>query len=141
MRKFSLLVVDDDPEDTFAMRRAFEKEGVNVEIRHLEDGEKLLELFSLPFTDENPRPDFILLDINMPGPSGLEVLERLRETKSGASIPVIVVTTSDAEKDVHDAYRLGANGYVVKPASMGQLAAFARSFGMFWIDCARLPTS
>ncbi|MGR3467283.1 MAG: response regulator [Shimia sp.] len=140
MRKFSLVVVDDDPEDTFAMRRAFEKEGVDVDIRHLEDGEKLLKALSSPFDDENPRPDFILLDINMPGPSGLEVLERMRRTDAGADIPVIVVTTSDAEKDVQEAYRLGANAYVVKPTSMGQLAAFARSFGLFWIDCARLPT-
>ncbi|MGR3435566.1 MAG: response regulator [Shimia sp.] len=141
MRRFHLMVVDDDPEDTFALQRAIEKEALSAEVHRFNDGDALLDHLDGVQKDETgPRPDVIFLDINMPGKSGLEVLRAIRSDRFTSAVPVIILTTSDNEADVTEAYASGVNAYVVKPATMGELTAFVRSFGLFWLDCARVPS-
>jgi CheY-like chemotaxis protein len=86
------------------------------------------------------RPDLILLDLNLPKKDGREVLREIKEDKSLHSIPVIILTTSNAEKDILEAYDLHANAYVTKPLDFNQFIIVVESIVNFWLGVVRLPT-
>ena len=87
---------------------------------------------------ERTSPDLILLDINMPGMNGFDVLSFLRSRKEGRCLPIVMLTTSSSKEDITKAYELGANAYMVKPASLDGMKSLARTFEAFWVSTAEV---
>ncbi len=128
-----LIVVDDDPVDVRFVMRAFSDAGSPVEITHVADAEIASDrLDSEVF-------DYILLDINMPGTSGMDLLKRLRGRARTAVTPVIMLSSSSSTLDVNRAYENGANAYAVKPSTLSGYREFAEGFTRFWVDVAVSP--
>ncbi|BCJ48810.1 response regulator [Actinoplanes sp. NBRC 14428] len=128
-----ILLVEDNPDDVMFTLRAFEKNHIRNEIVVASDGEQALHrLFP---SDGGPplRPALILLDIQLPKVDGLEVLRRIRGDDRTASLPVVVLTTSNEERDIVDSYRLGANSFVRKPVMFAEFLAAANVLGMYWL--------
>ncbi len=138
-----ILLVDDDEADRAITRRALAQCGIESALRVVENGEQALEYLQHvgPFTDRtrSPEPHLILLDLNMPGASGLEVLEQLRQSDELKHIPVVLWTTSESEQDIRRAYELGANSYVVKPTNLQDCIARIRMLEAYWLDTVKLP--
>jgi CheY-like chemotaxis protein len=139
----TILIVEDSDDDFFATERSFKKTGLSNPIRRCTNGEQTLEYLYRrgEFVDpqKSPRPGIILLDLNLPGTDGREVLRIIKSDKNLHKIPVIVLTTSDAEQDIESCYAAGANSYVKKPVDMqGFVLAIAR-LHEYWIEVAVLP--
>lgn len=137
----TIVVVDDDPDDRFMIRRALESCMRNP-VQVLNDGEELIA-FLLDRVRSNSglsgRHVVILLDLNMPRKSGHEALLEIRRHPDLRAIPVIVMTTSDAEAEVLRSYELGANAHITKPSSFGGFVQAMRGLGAFWLDTVSLP--
>src|SRR5690554_3307805 len=114
-----ILVVEDSPEDYEVLTRAFRKAEILLPLKVCPDGEDLMHYLHCdgPYTDDDAciRPGFILMDLNLPGASGLQLIERIKSDPAFVTIPLIVFTTSRSEKDVEETYRAGANSFVPKP--------------------------
>lgn len=132
-RTKKLLVVDDDPIDAQFVIRAFSDVTEDLEVTHIADGDAAARCLSGELFD------YVLLDINMPGTDGMELLKRIRTDKKTAVLPVIVLTSSMNPADVHQSYAQGANAYALKPSSLGGYRRFAEGFARFWIDVAFHP--
>lgn len=128
-----LIVVDDDPVDVRFVMRAFSDAGNRVEITHVADAEAASDRLDTEVFD------YILLDINMPGTSGVDLLKRLRGRTRTAVTPVIMLSSSSNIADVSRAYENGANAYAVKPSTLSGYRAFAEGFTRFWVDVAVAP--
>ncbi|QRI65150.1 response regulator [Shinella sp. PSBB067] len=128
-----LIVVDDDPVDVRFVMRAFSDAGSPLEITHAADAEVASDRLDAEAFD------YILLDINMPGISGMELLKRLRGRPRTAVTPVIMLSSSSNTADVSRAYENGANAYAVKPSTLSGYRAFAEGFTRFWVDVAVAP--
>ncbi len=132
-----ILLVDDSPDDVALTLRAFKKNNITNEIKIAADGEEALRYLLPDDADEpdarNPVPALILLDINLPKISGLEVLRRLREHRRTRYLPVVVLTTSNEERDIVETYDLGANSVVRKPVVFGDFLEAVRVLGMYWL--------
>ncbi|WP_234185607.1 response regulator [Shinella sp. NM-101] len=128
-----LIVVDDDPVDVRFVMRAFSDAGSPLEITHAADAEVASDRLDAEAFD------YILLDINMPGISGMELLKRLRGRARTAVTPVIMLSSSSNTADVSRAYENGANAYAVKPSTLSGYRAFAEGFTRFWVDVAVAP--
>jgi two-component system response regulator len=138
-----ILLVEDSPEDFETTRRAFLRAGLKNPIVHCSDGDQALDyLFRRgAWTDAGaaPRPGLVLLDLNLPGTDGREVLEEIKRDEDLKRIPVIVLTTSSDERDVQACYRAGANSYVQKPVDIeGFFRAIERLNG-YWFEVVILP--
>ena len=133
-----ILLVEDNPDDVFFMRRAAQAAKIENPIHVVTDGTQAIEYLSGAgaFADRNahPLPCVILLDLKLPGMSGLDVLGWMRGRPEFTTAVVIVLTTSREPRDVHEAYRLGANAYLVKPTSPTQLAELLGAIKIFWIE-------
>lgn len=127
-------MVDDDVIDARFVMRAFSDLGGDLEITHVTDGDVAAwRLACEPF-------DYVLLDINMPGTNGMDLLRRIRTDEKTAIMPVIMLTSSMNPSDVHTSYACGANAYALKPSSVSGYRRFAEGFTRFWVDVAvRLP--
>lgn len=136
-----LLLVDDNPDDVELTLMALAQVGIAPEaITVAGDGVEVLELL-LPH-DSNPpalRPELILLDLNMPRMGGLEVLEQLQSHPATKAIPVVVLTTSDEERDLYRSYALGCNSYVLKPIDYSQFLQTLHYLGCYWLSCNQPP--
>jgi CheY-like chemotaxis protein len=135
-------MADDDEADRMLAARAMEKAEIRAELRFVRDGEDLLDYCrgQGAYADEPPpRPDLILLDLNMPRKDGRETLRDLKADPDLRTIPVTILTTSRAEEDVQGTYRLGANSYVTKPVTFTGLVALMKSLGHYWLDTVELP--
>lgn len=134
----SILLVEDNPDDVFFMQRACKTAGLENPMHVAEDGNQAIEYLSGAgkFEDrtEFPLPCLVLLDLKLPGKSGLEVLAWMRGQEEFTTRVVIVLTTSREPRDIHEAYRLGANAFLVKPTSPSQLADLVSAIKTFWID-------
>ena len=128
-----LIVVDDDPVDVRFVMRAFSDAGSPIEITHVADAEMASDRLAKEVFD------YILLDINMPGTSGMELLKRLRGQARTAVTPVIMLSSSSSTADVNRAYENGANAYAVKPSTLSGYRDFAEGFTRFWLDVAVSP--
>ena len=128
-----LIVVDDDPVDVRFVTRAFSDAGSPIEITHVADAELASDRLDAEAFD------YILLDINMPGTSGMDLLKRLRGRPRTAVTPVIMLSSSSNTTDVSRAYENGANAYAVKPSTLSGYRAFAEGFTRFWVDVAVSP--
>ncbi|MFN3077182.1 MAG: response regulator [Alphaproteobacteria bacterium] len=138
---FVVLLVEDEPADAHLVRLAFAEHRILVDLRHARDGAEAME-FLLRQTEAHrdaPRPDLILLDLNMPRMDGREFLQEIKRHESLSAIPVVVLTTSEVERDVIASYRLGASGYIVKPVDVEQFMTIARQLQDYWCRLVRIP--
>ena len=138
-----ILLVEDSPEDYEATARAFKKSGLKNPIVRCEDGDSALDyLFrrgQWEDPESSPRPGVILLDLNLPGTDGREVLQEIKKHDQLRHIPIIVLTTSNDVRDVEACYQAGANSYVQKPVDMdGFIRAIERLNG-YWFEVVVLP--
>ena len=139
-RPVEILLVEDSPSDAKLTLIAFEKGKVNRNINHVVDGVLAIEYLNGEgaFAGK-PTPDVVLLDLNLPKKNGIEVLEAMQSDESLRRIPVIVLTTSEAEEDIRAAYELNARAYVKKPVNMDDFAAAIQAFDEFWLTFVMLP--
>ena len=134
MKDKTILLVEDNADDVALTIRALRKNNLMNEIIVARDGAEANEL--LFGTESSPPiklPELVLLDINMPKVSGLEVLELIRANERTRLLPVVVMTTSDEEKDRVESYRLGANSYVAKPVEFAEFSKAVMQLGMYWL--------
>ena len=136
-----VLLVEDDPGDVDLTREMLTQEKVVVNLHVVGDGVEALAYLRREGPYRNAvRPDVVLLDLNMPRKDGREVLRDLKQDDHLKVIPVVVLTTSDAEGDVLKSYQLGANCYVTKPVGLAQFARIVSVIEDFWFTVVRLPT-
>lgn len=138
---FDILLVEDESADAHLVRTAIKQCNFTCHLHHVMDGIDALEFLNRK-TERYagaPRPDFILLDLNMPRMNGREFLASVKADERFSSIPVIVLTTSDAERDVDASYRLGAAGFITKPVDMDKFIEVMCQMGAYWLNLARLP--
>ncbi|HZF91572.1 MULTISPECIES: response regulator [Streptomyces] len=135
-----VLLVEDDPGDELMTREAFEDNKIGNTLHVVRDGEEALDfLYRRGDHTEAPRPDLILLDLNLPKYDGRQVLERIKSDPDLAHIPVVILTTSAAEEDILRSYKLHANAYVTKPVDLDQFIAAVRQIDDFFVQVVRLP--
>jgi two-component system response regulator len=132
MNSGAILLVEDNPDDVMFTLRAFAKNNISNEVVVARDGEQALDHL-LPETGEAMRPALVLLDVNLPKIDGLEVLRRIRADARTQSLPVVVLTTSNEERDIVESYRLGANSYVRKPVVFAEFLAATKVLGVYWL--------
>jgi chemotaxis family two-component system response regulator Rcp1 len=136
-----VLLVEDNEADVRLTREALRESGELVRLSAVSDGEQALAYLRREdgFADV-PRPDLVLLDLNLPRKNGLEVLRELRTDPVLAPVPVIMLTTSSARQDVIDAYAAGANCFVVKPLELDEFMDLISAIRSFWLGIAQLPS-
>jgi two-component system response regulator len=139
-RQPKILVVDDNEDDVLLAKHTFQLSGLDVQIHAVADGVEGLQFLrhQPPYADA-PRPDLILLDLNMPKMDGREMLGVLKSDDELCSIPTVILTTSESDSDVHNAYHSHANGYVTKPMGLDEFSGIVQGLYKFWFDVARLP--
>jgi CheY-like chemotaxis protein len=139
-RVVELLLVEDNPGDVELTREALEEARVRNRLSVVDDGVQALAFLRRTgrYADA-PRPDLVLLDLNLPRKDGREVLAEIKADPELRRIPVVVLTTSEAERDVLAAYELHANAYIVKPVDLDQFLAVVRSVEGFWLTVVKFP--
>lgn len=139
-KPIELLLVEDNPGDIDLTKKALERGKVANRLTVAKDGvEALAILHRADGYSHYPRPDLILLDLNLPKKDGREVLAEIKEDEELRRIPVVVLTSSKAEEDVLKTYDLYGNGYVTKPVDMEQFTRIVKSIEEFWFHVVRLP--
>ncbi len=142
-RLIKILVADDDPDDRMMIEDAFTENRIANEISFVEDGEQLMAYLRRedPFAGlkDEPYPGIILLDLNMPKKDGREALRELKADPELCRIPVVVLTTSQAEEDVVRTYGLGVSSFITKPVSFEGLVDAVRVICQYWIQIVALP--
>ena len=138
-----LLMADDDPADCLLTEKALRKADITCPLYVVHDGAELMDYLKQRgnYTDPAaaPRPSLILLDLNMPKVNGTEFLAQLREEPELNSIPVVILTTSNDERDIAASYALGANAYMVKPSAFDDMVSVAEVVKAHWLETVRLP--
>ena len=135
-----ILIVEDNAADLMIMREALEDTRFSVKVHETRNGEEAMKfLRRIGDYSSAPHPDLILLDLNMPRKNGHEVLEEIKMDRMLMRIPVIVLTTSEAEEDVSRAYREHANCYIRKPVDFHAFCDVMRQIEVFWMEIASLP--
>jgi two-component system, chemotaxis family, response regulator Rcp1 len=136
-----ILIVEDSPSDVFITKEAFKLTNGGHHIHVAHDGVEAMEFLRKEGKHSHaPCPDIVLLDLNMPRKDGREVLGEMKNDQKLRCIPVIVMTSSGAERDVDEAYSLHANCYVTKPADFDQFKDLIKTIQTFWFSKATLPT-
>lgn len=142
-RSVTILVADDDPDDRMMIQDAFTENRIANDIVFVEDGEQLLAYLrregSFADLNDEPYPGIILLDLNMPRKDGREALRELKADPELCRIPVVVLTTSQAEEDVVRTYGLGVSSFITKPVSFEGLVEAVRVICQYWIQIVALP--
>ena len=137
-----ILLIEDNPGDIELTRLAFEEAGVECDLNVAESGEHALKLLSTDVDEtQGYRPDLILLDLNLPGMDGKEVLRNVKSHAGLRRIPVIALSSSAAETDILQLYDLHVNSYVQKPLDMVGFVSVVRAINEFWLRMAKLPTA
>jgi CheY-like chemotaxis protein len=140
----NILLADDKMNDVELLRAAFARSPLNASVHTVKSGHEVIQYLegNGPFHDrlKYPLPRLVLLDLDLPGVSGWQVLEWIRQRPLLKRLPVIVFTGSDREKDIDKAYELGANSYLVKPPDLHELIEAVKQISEFWLRTSRLPT-
>jgi CheY-like chemotaxis protein len=140
---FHILLIEDEMDHAELVTRSLAENRVANKIHHVTDGEAALDYLHQRglFTDvtKHPRPHIILLDLRLPKIDGLEVLKEIKTNEDLRTIPVVVLTTSSAEKDITRAYEFNANSYVVKPVTFSKFQELMNDLGFYWLGWNRLP--
>lgn len=136
-----LLLVEDDLADIELTQNGVQRSHAAIDLDWVVDGQSALSylLQEGEYQQKSP-PSMILLDLNLPGIHGLQVLETIKNNDAFRMIPVIIFTTSDADKDIQRAYELGANCFIQKPTSLSQYISTITSISTYWTEIARLPS-
>ncbi len=134
----NILLVEDNPDDEVLVRRALKKNGIQARLVVAHDGVEALDYLhgtgSYADRDTAEQPSLVLLDLNLPRVNGLEVLKRMREDERTKLLPVVLLTTSDEDRDRLAGYSLGANGYVRKPVEYSDFKEAIRRVGEYWLQ-------
>ncbi|MEU9748285.1 response regulator [Streptomyces niveus] len=139
-RPVEVLLVEDDAGDELMTREAFEDNRIGNTLHVVRDGLEALDfLYQREDHTEAPRPDLILLDLNLPKYDGRQVLEKIKSDPELSSIPVVVLTTSAAEEDILRSYKLHANAYVTKPVDLEQFIKAVQQIDDFFVTVVKLP--
>jgi len=140
-RKVHILLVEDNEDHVFLTRKAMlVANGDSIELHVAMDGQEALDfVFRRGAYANAPRPDLILLDINLPKKDGFQVLRELKESKDYKIIPVTMLTSSDTSSDVNRSYELGANAYVCKPTTFEEFTEKLKGIPLFWSKVTALP--
>ncbi|GAA2485534.1 response regulator [Streptomyces sp. NPDC059506] len=140
IQPIEVLLVEDDPGDELMTREAFEDNRIGNTLHVVRDGLEALDfLYRRGEHASAPRPDLVLLDLNLPKYDGRQVLEKIKSDPELASIPVVVLTTSSAEEDILRSYKLHANAYVTKPVDLDQFVSAIRQIDQFFVTVVKLP--
>jgi CheY-like chemotaxis protein len=131
-----VMLVEDDPGDVVLVREALAERELPYELRVASDGEEALRQLRDPVL---PPPDLILLDLNLPRKDGREVLAEIRADHELTAIPVVILTTSEADSDVAESYELHANAYVTKPVDLARFLEVVREIDHFFLGIVQLP--
>ena len=136
IREVNILLVEDDQNDILAVQRAFQKNEISNPLFVVENGEEALDYLNnrgnFADAERAPRPDLILLDINMPRMNGIEFLAILRRDEQFKTIPVVILTSSKREWDKFESYKLGVNSYIIKPVDFDKFADAILMINNYW---------
>ncbi|MBV8865440.1 MAG: response regulator [Acidobacteriaceae bacterium] len=139
MKRLEVLLVEDSPSDVRLIREALKETPANVQITLAADGMEAMDYLHKSATGAVTHPDLILLDLNLPRKNGREVLAEIKASPELKHIPVLVMTSSQADEDVSQAYSLNANCYITKPSDLDQYVNVIRAIEGFWFLTATLP--
>ncbi len=132
-----ILLVEDNPDDAQLALRALKKSNVSNQILWVKDGEEALDYMFLrgdyTHRKQGPNPKLILLDLKMPKVDGLEVLAEIRKHPETKSTPIVILTSSQEERDITESYQLGVNSYIVKPVDFQKFAESIKDVGFYWL--------
>jgi chemotaxis family two-component system response regulator Rcp1 len=135
-----VLLIEDSPGDVRLTREAFRDANLSVRLHVAEDGVEAMAFLRREGThDEAPRPDLILLDLNLPKMDGREVLALIKKDEKFRTIPTVILTTSEAESDIVKSYQLQANAYLSKPVQLDAFESLVKSISDFWLNKVKLP--
>jgi CheY-like chemotaxis protein len=137
-RPIEIMLIEDNAGDVRLTQEAMKENKVHNTLHVMRDGESALQALS-GGNGFGAHPDLILLDLNLPGMNGQEVLHKIKSNPETRSIPVVILTTSNAEEDVARSYSLHANCYVTKPVDLAQFLSVVRSVDSFWLSVVTLP--
>jgi CheY-like chemotaxis protein len=139
----TVLLAEDNSDDIFLMRRAFERAAIPNPLRVVEDGVEALDYLQGigPYADRaaHPFPCLLLLDVKMPKINGFDVLRRIRDNPATRRLPVVILTSSNQQKDIDHAYDLGVNSYLVKPHSAESLENLLQTLQTYWFSLNNWP--
>lgn len=140
MQKLNVLLVEDKPSDVRIFIEAFKENKASNNLSIVGDGEEAINyLLAKGKYADAPKPDIVLLDLKLPKKSGIEVLKVIRNTPAIATLPVVVMSNSDAESDINKSYKYQANCYITKPFTMAEFVEVAGYIEKFWMKYVRLP--
>ncbi len=143
VNRIVLVMVDDDEDDCFLVEAALYEAYLKCDFRCVQDGPEMLDYLNrrgrYQDPESAPRPDLILLDLNLPGMNGRVVLQKLKSDERFRTIPIIILTTSNMEEDVDFCYNMGANTYIVKETSFSGLRSILKILKDYWMDTVTLP--
>jgi CheY-like chemotaxis protein len=138
-----ILLADDDEDDVVLIRDSFQRSKLSNDLRVVEDGVELMDYLRREGTfadpERSPRPDIILLDLNMPRMDGREALKEIKNDQKLKDIPVIILTTSQTHADISRSYQDGANCFITKPVTFQSMCEVVSKFGEYWFQIVRLP--
>jgi two-component system response regulator len=142
-RPFEILLIEDNPADVEITIEAFRRSQRGNRVSVCRDGEEALDFIfqrgRFGRAGAAPRPDLILLDLNLPRKSGLEIIAQVRADPHRKSIPIIILTTSDRDEDIARCYHLGANSYLTKPVQFDDCVKLIAEVQQYWLELSRLP--
>ena len=142
-KPITILLADDDPDDRMLTRDAFEESRLRNTLEMVEDGEELMDYLhgrgDYAGNSAKPRPNLILLDLNMPRKDGREALKEIKSCSVLRNIPVVVLTTSKAEEDILRTYDLGVNSFIIKPVTFDGMVEVLKTIGKYWFEIVELP--
>ena len=139
-RNIEILLVEDNPGDVRLTQEAFKEGQIRNNLSVVKDGAAALDFLHRRSQYNNaPTPDLILLDLNLPKKNGHEVLEGIKNNLALKAIPVVILTSSDADVDILKAYNLNANCYIKKPVHLEQLLRVVKAIDNFWLEIVKLP--
>ena len=140
----TILMADDDVDDRMMAKEAMEEARLVNDLRFVVDGQELIDYLrrqgKYSERNDSPRPGLILLDLNMPRKDGRKALEEIKADPDLRQIPIVVLTTSQADEDVLNTYDLGVSSYIIKPVTFEGLVEVMKSLRTYWFEIVRLPS-
>lgn len=138
-----VIIAEDDPDDRLLISDAFKQACPQADVRFVNDGAEMLDYLyhrgKFSAMAAAPHPELVLLDLNMPKKSGMEVLSEIKKDEALRAIPVVVLTPSRSPEHVIKSYELGGNGFITKPESYNELVEIMRSLDRYWFRTVKLP--
>ena len=138
-RPINILLVEDNPGDVELTQDALRRSKVATRVAVVTDGEQAMDYLQRGGSEDEATPDLVLLDLNLPKKDGMEVLKEMKEDPNLKHIPVVILTTSEAERDILASYRLGANCFISKPVDLTEFRKVVESIDDFWFTIVKLP--